>query len=103
MIDSLYFGLSIPGGGTVSEEQWAQFVDGVVTPRFPSGFTVLTGKGQWRSEDGSIDVESTRLLQIVHAGDSRSSRAIEEIRALYKERFHQEAVLRITTRGAVSF
>ncbi|WP_414943054.1 DUF3574 domain-containing protein [Amycolatopsis sp. cmx-11-32] len=33
-----------PGGGELTDE--------VVTPRFPDGFTELTGRGQWRGSDG---------------------------------------------------
>ncbi|MBV9833354.1 MAG: DUF3574 domain-containing protein, partial [Alphaproteobacteria bacterium] len=44
----LYFGRNIPGGGEVSDAQWRQFLDEVVTPRFPDGLSVLDVYGQWK-------------------------------------------------------
>jgi Protein of unknown function (DUF3574) len=44
----LYFGLSIPGGGTVSDADWRDFLAHEVTPRFPDGLTVNEARGQWR-------------------------------------------------------
>jgi starvation-inducible outer membrane lipoprotein len=41
----LYFGRNIPTGGEVSDAQWRQFLDEVVTPRFPDGLSVLDVHG----------------------------------------------------------
>jgi len=42
----LFFGLGTPDG-TLSDEKWARFLTEVVTPRFPSGLTVVHADGQW--------------------------------------------------------
>ncbi|MEW6731553.1 MAG: DUF3574 domain-containing protein, partial [Acidobacteriota bacterium] len=41
----LYFGSAKPDGTVVTEAQFQQFVDQVVTPRFPDGLTLLVGLG----------------------------------------------------------
>lgn len=35
--DRLFFGRDIPGGGMVSDADWAAFLEEIVTPRFPQG------------------------------------------------------------------
>jgi Protein of unknown function (DUF3574) len=38
----------------VSPEEFKGFLDIAVTPCFPDGLTLLTGKGQFRESDGQI-------------------------------------------------
>ena len=40
----LFFGTAIKGGGVVTDEQFRAFLDSEITPRFPEGLTVLTGR-----------------------------------------------------------
>lgn len=101
--DTLYFGLSKPDGGSVSDAQWRSFVDDAVVPRFPDGFTVVDAEGHWRGGDGAIARESSRMLIVLHPGDAASRRAIEEIAALYRREFAQESVLRERTQACVKF
>ena len=42
----LFFGQNIGGERGVSEADFRKFVDEELTPRFPSGLTVLEGGGQ---------------------------------------------------------
>ena len=100
--DLLYFGTVKPGG-IVSAEEWAGFLGSVVTPRFPAGLTSWTASGQWRSADGTLTLESSHVLNILHAADSASEIAIREVVAKYKSRFKQEAVLRVKSPACVSF
>ncbi|MEJ8846875.1 DUF3574 domain-containing protein [Variovorax rhizosphaerae] len=99
--DTLYFGTAKPNG-TVTAEEWANFLAATVTPRFPQGLTVSHASGQWRGADGSIVQESTRVLQLVHPNDARNEQSVTEVAAIYKSRFQQEAVLRVRTRTCVS-
>ena len=96
--ETLYFGRSRPGG-SVSDAQWQAFVDDVVTPRFPDGFTVLQGQGHWRDGRGAIVTEPSTLLIVLHDGDAEATRMLDEIADDYRRRFAQESVLR--ERGAV--
>ncbi len=93
----LYFGMDIPGGGEVSEKDWNKFLDEEVTARFPLGFTVLPGYGQFKDSQGVIERENSRVLILFYPKKSRTevSRKIEEIRAAYKKQFRQESVLRL--------
>lgn len=93
----LYFGMDIPGGGEVSEEDWNKFVDDEITSRFPDGFTVLQGYGQFKDSKGEIERENSRVVILFYPKKMRSevSRKIEEIRAAYKKQFRQESVLRL--------
>lgn len=94
--DRLYFGRNIPGGGAVTDSAWATFVAEVVTPRFPKGFTVYRGDGQWRGDDGSTEREPSFVLEVVHPAGPAAEADLREIAGEYKRRFRQEAVLRVT-------
>lgn len=98
----IYFGTGM-AGGVVSEQQWAAFLRDVVTPRFPEGLTTWPASGQWRAGDGSLTLESTHVLNLVHAADDATEKAVRAIIADYKDRFRQEAVLRVKTGVCVSF
>ena len=100
--DSLYFGTGKPGG-VVTPQEWAAFLEGTVTPRFPQGLTVSAASGQWRGADGSIVREASHLLQLIHPDDAPNESAVLELVAAYKTRFQQEAVLRVKAPACVSF
>jgi hypothetical protein len=91
--DRLFFGRSIPGGGEVSEAQWNGFVNEVVVPRFPDGFTVWRGAGHWRGDDGAGVSEPACVLEVTHATDPAADAKLREIAQIYRQRFNQEAVL----------
>lgn len=92
----LYFGRSIPGGGTVTDATFVQFLDQEVTPRFPAGFTVVSARGQYRQADGVIAHEPSEMLILFYPRGSASEagKKIDEIRAAYDKVFRQESVLR---------
>ena len=93
----LYFGRNISDGSMVSDEQWGIFLSDVVTPRFPDGFTVVDGLGQFKSKDGSIVREPSKIIILLYPrSDKRSAGVrIDDIRAEYKKRFNQESVMRM--------
>lgn len=100
----LYFGSQKPDGSVVTEAQFMQFVDTVVTPRFPDGLTLLTGYGQFRNSAGQIIRERSMELILLYPPSMRdANRKIEEIRTAYKQAFQQESVLRVDSLAAVSF
>ena len=89
----LLFGTSRRQATPIGDEEWASFLDAEVTPRFPNGFTVLNGFGQWRSVDGRLAKERAILLVIWYEPTSLVDADIEAIRSAYKQRFDQESVL----------
>ncbi|WP_181775993.1 DUF3574 domain-containing protein [Amycolatopsis pittospori] len=100
----LYFGTTKPGGGELTDAEFTAFTDKVVTPRFPDGFTELTGRGQWRGAAGVISREKSKVIIVVYPfGDRDANRELEEIRTAYKKAFSQESVLRTDSVEQVSF
>jgi uncharacterized protein DUF3574 len=93
--EMLYFGMAKPTGGTVSQEEWSDFLRTTVTPRFPAGLTVWPAAGQWRGNDGQIVREDSWVLTLLHAADAATERDVQAVMAEYKQRFAQEAVLRV--------
>ena len=92
--DILYFGRNTPGGMELSDSAWQQYVDEVLTPRFPAGLTIWDAAGQWRGASGKVERERSKVLTLLHSGDSRSDQLVAEAVGEYKRRFAQEAVLR---------
>jgi hypothetical protein len=92
--DVIYFGRNRPDGGTVSDGEWQGFLDEVVTPKFPSGLTVVDGTGQWRGQSGVVEQERSEIVTLFHAGDEAARQAVAAVASEYKRRFRQEAVLR---------
>ena len=92
----LYFGLGRKGGSDVTEAEFQRFIDEIVTPNFPNGFTVLDARGQWREDDNTITKERTKILILIYRKSERRSAniKIEAIRTEYKKRFSQQSVLR---------
>ena len=100
--DTLYFGTAKPAG-SVGADEWAAFLEQVVTPRFPQGLTVSAAAGQWRGADGAIVREATHVLHLIHADEAIHERAVAEIVTAYKRRFEQEAVLRVKANVCTEF
>ncbi len=98
----LFFGLGLPDGSEVSEDQWEVFVREEITPRFPDGFTILSARGQWRDQHG-IHREPARIVIILHEPTAQANDLIEQIRESYKRRFEQTSVLRADSKQFVSF
>jgi Protein of unknown function (DUF3574) len=103
----LYFGTMKTDGTPVTEDEWQKFLAEEVTPRFPDGFTVLTGYGQFRDSGGKIVRENSFVLILLYPWKMRksSSRKIEQIRRAYKKTFQQQSVMRVDYQQAarVSF
>lgn len=94
--DRLFFGRAIPGGGTVSEEDWAAFLAKEITPRFPEGLTVWRAEGQWTDPRGQLVREPVLVVEILRPPDPRADASLATISREYKRRFRQDAVLRVT-------
>ena len=100
----LYFGRTIKGGGVVDDIAWQKFLAENVTPRFPSGFSVFDGYGQWRQRStGRIIQEKSTVIEIAAEKDADTIWRIEEIRADYRAKFNQESVGLVISDSCVSF
>ncbi|WP_155055459.1 DUF3574 domain-containing protein [Streptomyces blattellae] len=102
----LFFGTARPDGGpAVTDKQFMAFIDKEVTPGFPDGLTVQSGRGQWRDVSGTIEKERSYELILLYpvAEAGPSDRKIEEIRRDYEKAFGQESVGRVDDRAEVDF
>lgn len=100
---TLYFGLSRPAGKDITAQEWQQFVDRDVTPRFKDGLTVFDARGQWLGNDGTVAREQSKALMLIHGKDAQSETNIEALRGIYKARFAQESVMRVDQPVCVQF
>ena len=77
------------GGGatTVTKETFDAFVADVVCPKFDS-FSISTQTGFWKGQR-----EETFVLTVIHAEGDATITKLNEVAAIYKDRFNQEEVL----------
>lgn len=99
----LLFGTGKKDGSEVTDAEWREFLDAVVTPRFPDGLTVLSGYGQWHTDEGNLDRESLRVIVIWYERSKQGEEKIEAIRQAYRQRFDQDSVMRVDGVSCVSF
>ena len=96
----LFFGLDHADGRSVSPEEWEAFVAETITPRFPSGLSVLDVRGQWQRPDGVIERENTKMVMLAHPPPADAGMAlVDEISREYQRRFDQDPVFRAISHG----
>ena len=98
---TLYFGLARPKG-SVTELEWQIFLRDEVTKRFPDGLTVWEAEGQWRTSDGSIDHEQSKVLLLVHPDTAAARQSVQAVIETYRKMFDQQSVLWESARVCVS-
>lgn len=101
LVDTLYFGTATPDGA-VSARAWKDFVDIIVAPRFPQGFTITEATGQWRGAKGDIVREVSHVVTRAHQADAANDAAVRAIADACKHRFRLESVLRTRATACVS-
>jgi hypothetical protein len=100
----IFFGMSIPGGGEVSLDDWKQFNDSVVAPRFPAGYTEFTVAGRWLDSDTRQTIsENTRVLTFVGNKSRERERLLDTIIQHYIRSYKQQAILRVDAKSTVKF
>ena len=102
----LYFGLG-PADDTkqgISETEWRGFLDREVTPRFPSGLSVLDVYGQWQGKNETAPERlRTKMLIIDYPYTDENRTKIEAIRTAWKQKTGDQSVMRVTVPADVSF
>jgi Protein of unknown function (DUF3574) len=102
----LYFGLGPaddPKHG-IGEAEWRAFLDREVTPRFPSGLSVLDVYGQWQGKNEHAPERLRSKMLIIDYSDTAENREkIEAIRAAWKQKTGDQSVMRVTEPADVSF
>src|SRR5579863_3503213 len=102
----LYFGLGPadhPEQG-FSETRWREFLDSEVTPRFPSGMSVMDIYGQWLSKGHQTPERLHSKVLIIDYADTQENRdKVDAIRRAWKKMTGDQSVLRVTVPADVSF
>ena len=105
VVYDLFFGRMIEGRASpVSDAEWAGFVERVVTPNLPSGFTVVDGEGQWQdAATGKISREPSKLLIVAAPPTAQTAAAIDTIKEAYKRQFKQRSVGMVSHAACADF
>ncbi|MBU1692825.1 MAG: DUF3574 domain-containing protein [Verrucomicrobia bacterium] len=99
----LYLGQNMPGGKIISRDEWAAFLDGVVTRLFPQGLTVFEAYGQMQHEDGTIERQTTHVVMLVHPREAASEKAVREVITIFREKFKGAQVMHLSSPVAPEF
>ena len=99
----IFMGRNSNGVEVVSDQDWAVFLQDIVTPRFPNGLTVLDGEGQWQLESGAIERERSKVLIILSPQGGDAKEHLAEVATSYKEFFDQGAVIQTSAGVCTSF
>lgn len=104
LVFELFFGRSMPPLGEVTDHDWDAFVDQVVTPALPRGFTVYNATGGWMSPVSRTTLhERTKVLMTALPDSPGSIATVRRIRNEYRIMFHQQVVGMTVTRACGSF
>ncbi|MFP5234281.1 MAG: DUF3574 domain-containing protein [Acidobacteriota bacterium] len=102
----LYFGIGPadhPEKG-ISEARWRLFLDRQVTPRFPSGLSVLDVYGQWQGKQKTTPERLHTKLLVLYIPNTADTRAkLDAIRSAWKKMTGDQSVLLATEPADVSF
>ena len=101
----LYFGIGLYGADpSISEEEWFGFLDEVVTPEFPAGFSAAPLYGQWQGQQMETPVRlASKVIIILHPDTPEDKARIERIREGWNARYDHESVLLSQQSARVSF
>jgi hypothetical protein len=99
---TLYFGLSSPEG-VISNLEWQRYLEEVVTPNFPEGFTVFDSYGQWKNPEGVIIDEPGKVITHLFDIHDPKNNNIESVIGEFKERHQAQSVIREENVVCVSF
>lgn len=86
----MFFGLSKPGGGAVSLNEWNKFQSETIAASF-SGFNVVDSTGFYKGKP-----ERSKVVTIIIKSEQMP--AVEAMAAAYAEQFQQESVMVVKIR-----
>jgi len=101
---NLYFGLTIPGGGVVSETEWNSFRDSYISKVFKDGFSMTSMTGAWYDTDAhKMITEPSLKVTCDYKRSKQISIQIDSLCYWYKKLFRQQAVLRVDKKVNAEF
>jgi hypothetical protein len=90
----LYFGRNISTGGQVSEQEFSQFLDKSITPRF-TGLTVFNAEGRFLDDTSSVVEEPSKVVTLLFEDTQNNEDALQEVVQAYIDEFQQQSVLQV--------
>jgi Protein of unknown function (DUF3574) len=99
----ILFGRSVAGRIIVGEREWARFLAREITPRFSDGLSVVDAAGQFKTPDGIVAHEPSKLVIIIAPDDAETEDRVAAIEAAYKKEFRQQKVVVVTRSVCASF
>lgn len=104
LVAQLFFGRAIAGRSDVTDDEWARFVDRIVIPALPAGFTVFDAEGAWLNPATQVTSrERTKVLIAALPDTSDRVAALSQVRRAYETTFHQQLVGMTIRRECASF
>jgi hypothetical protein len=89
----LYFGRGISGRADLTDREWADFAEQIITPSLPDGFTTFDADGQWMNPaTRRIGRERTKVLIVALPDTPATASAVAAIKDAYRTQFHQQSV-----------
>jgi hypothetical protein len=104
LVFQLFLGASVRGQGEVTDQAWRDFVDQVVTPNLPNGYTVFDGTGAWLDPATTATIhEKTRVLLAALPDTPAAAASIARVRESYASQFRQSLVGMTVAPACASF
>ena len=101
---SLYFGLSKPAGGMVSEKEWNNFRENYISKVFKEGSTVISTSGSWLDPSSHKLITEPGYVVIYNYKKSAFiSKQIDSLRYWYKTLYQQQSVMRVDKKTQTRF
>ena len=94
----MFLGLSFPGGGGVSLQQWQEWERNVLAKQLV-GFNVVESTGYYKGQPERSKV----VTVIVFKDDKETMKKIKAVAQDYAKRFGQDSVLVVTTDAEAIF
>jgi hypothetical protein len=100
----LFFGLSVPGRGPVTGQEWRKFTSSTLTRYFPDGFTAFDGSGQWMDpRTHHVVREPAKVVIVVANDDAQFAKNIVSVADAYRAEFRQQSVGVVTQKACAAF
>ena len=89
----LFFGRDIAGRPPLTDPEWADFAERIVTPHLPDGFTAFDANGQWMNPaTHHIAKESTKVIIAALPDAPAAASAVAAVSDAYRTQYHQQSV-----------
>ncbi|HTJ64480.1 MAG TPA: DUF3574 domain-containing protein [Alphaproteobacteria bacterium] len=100
----LFFGQTQKNGEPVPAQTWTNFLQNIITPRFPDGLTVYDTYGQAMDPDThQITRENTKVVMIATVNTAVTRNRTSQIIEAWKKRANQNSVGLITSTVCAQF